>query len=704
MSSYFKIDLLQRDKEEQLVASGKHVRNYGRLNRWYMDELAKLPLESEDPKKLLEKKRPWRMQRFLRVLASRKETTYGTTTYRNYKLRVMNGGIEDVLGKGKSSDQLEELLSPWANSEQWWSEFEFYKSIIGTSLINMVPDRAFAIFIFAKDAVGDDSPIYYLELEVDGNTDRHTMVIEMDQVLTARRPGARPHEAAKAAEYASGYQKVYFYINWDERQPRRIIRAVVSDLPKAEKSTWDTWMDEQHIAQPLDAWVSIILTIAGTLIAVLLDEPRITLIAGIVVAGIASEEWIPPQAIILGAVARMFANESVAMRMYYRANLPLSVKRVTITLLSSVAEISRLVEDTANIQPSVLLGVAAFINCAALLQTGFAGVYGSFSHSDFPPRPSYFPKIYVEQAGYFRQVVNDCRPVEEFCSVFRPLLHWQRGVKNRFLGDEVDLAAPGSPPSFMCYFLMTPASSKIAHSWLVYGQFFPLHLILLALVEQFMLLIGAVLLIFVDFPVTFFLACSWVLKRSRLFPRRVIRSINSGVLYLFQIVQLYVDFVDSYNAIIAAHVGMDILECRGRSTARLYRIPLMQRVRTGRSSNHSWKFGDYLYDNGYYRVSDILVVNPRAQKLGMVEARKLFFNRHKLLWTTIGGIRYENPCLACGDNSVSRRTSIEGEALKKNQSQKIIIPEEADNENYEDQHSDLGEYWSDEEEDDKKRK
>ncbi len=107
-------------------------------------------------------------------------------------------------------------------------------------------------------------------------------------------------------------------------------------------------------------------------------------------------------------------------------------------------------------------------------------------------------------------------------------------------------------------------------------------------------------------------------------------------------------------------LGLDVFECRSRSAARLDRLPLLKKVRTGRSSNHSWKFADYLYDAGYYRCSDMVIINPMICKLGMMEKGKLFFQRHKLLWTTKGGLRYENPCLSCGDNSVDRRNSVVG--------------------------------------------
>ncbi len=37
------------------------------------------------------------------------------------------------------------------------------------------------------------------------------------------------------------------------------------------------------------------------------------------------------------------------------------------------------------------------------------------------------------------------------------------------------------------------------------------------------------------------------------------------------------------------------------------------------------------------------------------------FHRHKLLWSSIRSVYYVHPVLCCGDNSVSRRTSIVAE-------------------------------------------
>jgi len=122
------------------------------------------------------------------------------------------------------------------------------------------------------------------------------------------------------------------------------------------------------------------------------------------------------------------------------------------------------------------------------LPAAFAGVYGAFSHSDFSaggtnPSKQHHPRVYVAKSGFMRQVMDDLRPVEEFCSVYRPLLHWHKGVTNRFLGEEVDLGAPGSPPSMACYWMCFPASSSICLGR-IYGNGFNPALVPLVVVEQ----------------------------------------------------------------------------------------------------------------------------------------------------------------------------------------------------------------------------
>ncbi|GBG33049.1 Hypothetical Protein FCC1311_092732 [Hondaea fermentalgiana] len=704
---YHKVDNFAHEVEEKLLEQGKHVRNYGRLNRWYMDALARGKLEDGDPHVVLDRPRPWRLQNFLRNLAP--HASYGEISHRNYTLRVMNAGIEDALGRGKSSDQLEELLSPWKQNEHsYWENFQFHKELIGTSLINLLPDRSFALYVYAKDAVGDDAPVFYMELEVGRSIDRHVMVWELDQVMVKSATVAQPHEASEASEYASAYQKLYFYLNWEEKKPRYIIRVVVSDLPKVAHKSWDAWLGEMHKSSHVDAFVAISILILSSYYGVFGvgkpwvaqecgigdyqgsgegDSSSVALIAGIVVAGIASEEWLSPFAIILGAISRFYANESLTLRVHYRASISLSVKRVIITLLATASELGPYVSSTLGIDyafrdryaelnagrdssetylapicgSDMVLIIGAIFNVMGLMQSAYAGVYDGFSHSDFPAVPSIRPVVYVaKEAQHFKQILGDCRAVEEYCSVFRPILHWQQGVNKRFLGDAIDLAAPGSPPSFLSYCLATPATSRIAVRYAVYGGLFRFWLLPLAFVEQMLAAFGGIFILLLDLPVVLVLTFSLGLKTLGI-PRSATKGINTFALKLYLPADYVLALLEAYNERVADWLDMQTMECRGRSTARLYRLPLIQAVRTGRTSNHAWKFGDYLPDSSYYRCSDMVVVNPRSCKLAIINAGNLFYNRHKLLWTTVGGTRYENPCLACGDNSVSHRSSLEGQ-------------------------------------------
>lgn len=711
---YFKVDNLTRQQEQAYLKAGKKVRNFGRLDEEKIEELVKTDLDyTQNPCELLKKRRPWRLQRFLQELIATEDVLFGVSSYAGYKLRVLNGGIEGVFGKFSTST-LQSVITAVLDrmngreEREYWESFKLWKSLLGTSLINLLPDRPFALYVYAKDPVGDDVPIYYMELEINGDTDRHVLLWELDQVLTSPSQFSRPHEGSRASEFCSAYQKVYFYINWEEKTARRVVRAVIADLPKPDKDSWDSWLRERHEDHYFDALISIFVIGLCTFLSFsqVTNQPVISLIGGVVVAGIASEEWMPPQAVLLGAISRFFANESLSLRMYYRTDYTLSIKSVLISLLASVAEVSDIIvgaepacriPETCNVQEAAgssecllysnstkqnfretignifqpspcnccsfnnrdfVLAIAGAINIALLLHTAFSGVYGAFSHSDYPSRNTYFPKIYVEKTGFFRQLITDCRPVEEFCSVYRPLLHWQRGIQNRFLGDAVDLAAPGAPPSMLCYWLASPASSKIAQNYLIYGTKFHLHLLPLAVLEQSLALLGGLLTIVLDFPITLALFLVLLLKRVFSLPRPMVRVLVAASLHIYDPVQLLLSCVDAYNGVIARLINLDTLECRGRSTARLYRWALIKSVRTGRSSNHSWKFGDHLYDDGYFRCSDCIIVNPRTPKLGMVEANKLFYKRHKLLWTTNNGVRYINPCLSCGDNTVSRRSSL----------------------------------------------
>jgi hypothetical protein len=207
----------------------------------------------------------------------------------------------------------------------------------------------------------------------------------------------------------------------------------------------------------------------------------------------------------------------------------------------------------------------------------------------------------------------------------------------------------------VCFWLSSPASARICVAR-IYGTTFNPLLLPVAATEQLLLLLGAVLQMLLDLPVTSALLAIALLKP--IVPRAVLVRLTGLALAIYAPLDAFCLAVDTINTVVnAAMVGFHVLHCRGRATARLYRIPMLQMVRTGRSSNHAWKFGDW---NGetYYRCSDMVLLNPRISKLGVIEPNRLMFRRHKLLWSSIEGVRYVHPVLSCGDNSVSRRTSI----------------------------------------------
>ena len=365
---YHKIENFTYDQEQRLLDQGKHVRNYGRLDRDTIEKLIEQDLWDDGRRiELLQRERPWRMKRFVSDLlqdmhelpveleaglidsygdaAASSDCLYGYVTAGDYEVRVVDGGITEALGKGKlqvkgvtqserevinvydddddvSLPQVSALkeanlkqfnselgFKPWDDllNEGYWSGFELWKELLNSVLINALPDRPFTLFIFAKDAVGDDVPIYYMELAIKGHIDRHVVVWEMDQVLTELKKGARPHEGSKLSDYASSYQKVYFFINWDEKEPRRVTKLVVSDLAKSEYHGWTDWLQNMHNSSWFDSLAAIIITILGTALSILWNDNSVALVAGIIVSGVAAEEWIPPQTIILGAVARFYA-------------------------------------------------------------------------------------------------------------------------------------------------------------------------------------------------------------------------------------------------------------------------------------------------------------------------------------------------------------------------------------------------------------
>ncbi len=685
MESYHKIVNFSHEEEAALEKQGKIVRNYGRLNRFAIDNLVAKGLTKTNrekvKKELLEKKRPKEWNNFLKTILgehTKKRCNVGEVSCAGYKLTVIDCGVTEVLGKGmastnnsfQSSKDLEilegqEVYAPWDSTDVFWDDFELWKDLFGTSLVNLLPDRAFSLFIFCKDSVGNDTPIYYMNLEIDGSSDRHSMVWELEQVLTSVSPIGKPHGAELCSEYASCYQKLYFFMNWDEMRSRRIDRAIVSDIPKSEKSGWDEFLEDQSGMSWVDALVGIVLIAISCILSVTYQRYEISLVAGIVVAGVASEEWIAPHTILFCAIARFYANESLSLRMYYRMNISMSNKRVLISALASVGEIADVLADgiTLNIgtlsSADLILIGASVVNIISLIPSATAGVYEAFSHSDFPSQGfRHFAKVYVPKDGFLRQVVEDLGPVEEYCSVYRPILHWQQGTKKRFLGNEIDLCAPGAPPGLVCYFLCTPASAAITIA-AVYGEEFKFHLLPLALVEQIVAILGGIFTIITDVFITLMLCFNLLIKKTWAIGNKpVVLTLNGFALVtIFAPIHFLLGLVESWHLMTSKCLGLQTLKCRARSTARLFRFPVIERVRTGKASNHAWKFGDYNMEQ-YYRCSDLVIVNPRIAKIGMIGPNRLMHKRHKLLWNQTESIRPHQACLSCGDNAVSRRTSV----------------------------------------------
>ncbi|GBG32338.1 Hypothetical Protein FCC1311_085632 [Hondaea fermentalgiana] len=760
--------------------TAEYTRNPGRLDGKVLERLAQqdghldAAQRHELVKGLLDHPRPWRFSRFIKELAEVDPYAVEVNDENEnftYSVKVLNDNVESVMGKiwvekgaeaeaefgrhGHLSDVETDGANacfglsncmpsirangsrerPLSNPVERWSDFWLWKKLLSTNLINLLPDASFSLFVFAKDRTGDDLPIFFMELQkrpkdeaqTKKRTPRYELIWELDQVLRSNNDRiARPREALHAAEFASAYQKIFFYVNWfdDFGTKRHITHALVSDLNRVSKDKWDDWFEERHKDDPTDAILAIIITIVAAILSfsTVLDQPVISIVAGIAVAGIASEEWIPPRAFLLGAVARFHGNESLSLRVYQRADRMLSTKTVFISLIASFAEISDVFffwqgntdrsNDDCIIANQTILGVpvncttdepasnflnimhpqgdaccamnrsdltisiAACFNCILLMHTAFAGIYSLYSPSDFPKNPRQHPRVYVEKASqkgfqkFFRQSIRDLRAVRERCYVYSPLNHFaltddeigsgrsQLAFKNinGQVEDFVDLASPGAPSGYLCYWISSPACSKIAVDCLVYGKYCSLYLLPLALIEQILGIVGGLLTIIFDIPVALLLLLLAApmqlnkIKRDTV-PRPFIRNCVAAIMYVYEPVDWYLILVRSYNRIIAALLDLDYIKCRTRSTARLYRWANIRAVRTGRASNHSWSFGEHL-DSGYYHCSDCVCVNPRTFKMGLVNKEIRAFQRHRNLWANHPNIKvYKNPFLSCGDNT-----------------------------------------------------
>jgi len=63
------------------------------------------------------------------------------------------------------------------------------------------------------------------------------------------------------------------------------------------------------------------------------------------------------QTILLGAIARFQANESLALRMYFASTNSLGTKRVLISVLASIGEIANVLATTLGISDKEVVGL-----------------------------------------------------------------------------------------------------------------------------------------------------------------------------------------------------------------------------------------------------------------------------------------------------------------------------------------------------------
>jgi len=88
---------------------------------------------------------------------------------------------------------------------------------------------------------------------------------------------------------------VYFFVNWEAGAARRIDRMVMSDLPKIGKRKWEAFLMDEHNNHWGDAVVAIVITILACYLSIEYGNFSVSLVAGIIIAGIAADEWMPPQ-------------------------------------------------------------------------------------------------------------------------------------------------------------------------------------------------------------------------------------------------------------------------------------------------------------------------------------------------------------------------------------------------------------------------
>lgn len=334
--------------------------------------------------------------------------------------------------------------------EQFTGDYELWKDLLTTSLCGLLPNEDFSLYILAHGKEGRPLPIYYLELCRDtAKADRGGelfLVWEMDQGNMKRVEGnSSLSRGLDMAEYAHSYIKIFFFIKERDMEEQsaalRIDRCMLANLKRSDEE-WDEWLIEQHQAKSTDALVAIILIGAALAGSLVFNEPIISVFAGIIVAGIASEEWLAPQAVVFGAIARFLKNEALALRMYYRTNFSIGIRSLLITLLASAGELSVFFNSSFGTiklggadftGAQALLIVAAGINIFCLLPCALSYFYEGVRVQDLPKDKYLQPKVFIsEQYPFFLRFLEKTTwpPTTSTKNVARIRLHWSRGGYN----------------------------------------------------------------------------------------------------------------------------------------------------------------------------------------------------------------------------------------------------------------------------------
>ena len=272
------------------------------------------------------------------------------------------------------------------------------------------------------------------------------LVWEMDQGNMKRTEGnSALSRGLDMAAHAHAYIKIFFFLKErdmeEQSQAFKIDRCMLANLKRSDEK-WDEWLLEQHKAKSTDAIVSIVLIGAALAGSLVFNEAIISVFAGIIVAGIAAEEWLAPQAVLFGAIARFMKNEALALRMYYRTNFSIGIRSLLITLLASAGELSVFFDASFGVikvgnnnftGTQVLLIVSSAINIFCLLPCALSYFYEGVRVRDLPKDRYLQPKAFIsKQYPFFMRFLEKTTwpPTTSTKNVARIRLHWSRGGYN----------------------------------------------------------------------------------------------------------------------------------------------------------------------------------------------------------------------------------------------------------------------------------